>query len=117
MDKHSTALIALKTRDDSYNMMKMISQEREVTFKKNVSMKLSKVPSELKIQEIRNEIKLLDERFKKYMTDYLDAMSYLEKYNDEFNHSTEWREWMRVRGCGNFNEDVSDEDVLSDLDN
>lgn len=95
LDKHSTALISLKNRDINFKIMKIISMEREALVTKTLSMK----SAEFRLQyiTIRDEIKLLDECFSKCMNEYMDSMSYLEKYNDEFNSSPKWKRWMKSR--------------------
>lgn len=88
MDKYSKAIM---DRDLCLKIMKEISIEREQIFNQIVSMDMSEFKGNYEC--IKKRISLCDECFNIHMKKYLDAISYLEKYNS----SPIWKKWIMNR--------------------
>lgn len=103
MDKHSNALIALRTRDTTKEIMRQINSERlflgGMLLEKIGFLKLN--PENKQTQDvivyIKSKISECDQKIKEQMDMYFEAMEYLQQYNDEFNTSKKWKQWMAHR--------------------
>jgi hypothetical protein len=103
MDKHSTALNALRTRDTTKTIMQQINSERVflggMLLEKVGMRKLN--PEDKQIQDVivylKSKISECDLKLKEQMNMHFKAMEYLEDYNDEFNTSKKWKQWMEYR--------------------
>lgn len=100
MNKHTKAINCLIVRDSTLDIMKLIHIQRD----KHTSMAFNLVMNKENnlnytrdLEFIKLQIQLCDDKFNIYMAEYLDAMSYLEEYNDEFNQSKKWKKWMYIR--------------------
>lgn len=92
MDKHTKAIECLSILKDTQDAMKKLYIEREEYT--NMALKCVDINE---IHKIKPKIQECDAKYNSHMSKYIDAMSYLSLYNDEFNDSKQWRRWMKIR--------------------
>lgn len=89
MSKHTKAIECLSIIQNNHNEMKNLYDTK-------TRLAFECVDAEALIR-IKPQIVECDRMYFKYLEEYLNAMEYLNKYNDEFNDSRQWRKWMNFR--------------------
>lgn len=98
--KHIKAIISLSVIKNSKSIMDSISKDRDALVSMAEQRLIwSNVDKESRddLVFLRSEIDVYDKKFSHEMSRYLEAMSYLEVYNDEFNQSSKWKRWMTFK--------------------